>query len=429
MNAELSENTKAILLLTAPLLAGNRRGTDSPLTLAEYNRLAARLAEHSREPADLLRPGGREVTDECQTGLDLMRIGRLLERGLLLSQAIERWRNRAIWVVSRADAEYPRRFKERLGASAPPIIYGCGEPSLLENGGLAVVGSREVCQELIEYTEDVGRMAAQAECTVVSGAARGVDQAAMYGALTAGGTASGVLTGGLEGAAINREHRDMLLDGQLVLVTPYDPKAGFNVGNAMHRNKLIYALADAGLVIESTNGSGGTWAGAVEQIDKLRLVPVYTRSDGDTSPGLRALQRKGAKVWPNPSTPDEFKSLLASGYLPPNAGDTQPAFPLLESGVGAAPWGDSAVTVPPARLTGGSEPNAAIKDLSPADYLFAEVEKLIDDVGSPVRESDIADHLRIEKKQAGAWLQRLVDEGKYVRKSRPVRYVRSNRIL
>src|SRR5205085_4954340 len=134
--------------------------------------------------------------------------------------------------------------------------------------------------------------------------ARGIDQSAMRGALDTGGKVIGVLSDSLERAALNREHRNLLMDGQLVLVSPYDPAAGFNVGNAMQRNKLIYALSDAALVVSSDYEKGGTWAGAVEQLDKLRLVPVYVRSNGTTSIGLEALQHKGALPWPDPETPE-----------------------------------------------------------------------------------------------------------------------------
>ena len=41
---------------------------------------------------------------------------------------------------------------------------------------------------------------------------------------------------------MNREHRKLLLDGRLLLISPYDPSAGFNVGNAMQRNKVKKAV-------------------------------------------------------------------------------------------------------------------------------------------------------------------------------------------
>jgi hypothetical protein len=56
---------------------------------------------------------------------------------------------------------------------------------------------------------------------------------------------------------------------------------------------------------------GGTWAGAVEQLDKLHFVPVYVRVDGENK-GLQGLQLKGALPWPNPTTPDELVELLTA---------------------------------------------------------------------------------------------------------------------
>jgi predicted Rossmann fold nucleotide-binding protein DprA/Smf involved in DNA uptake len=101
-----------------------------------------------------------------------------------------------------------------------------------------------------------------------------------------------------------------LRDGQLVLLSPYDPQAGFNIGNAMQRNKLIYALADAALVVQADYGKGGTWAGAIEQLEKLRLVPIYTLRRGQQDAAIESLSKKGALTWPNPSTPEEFNEAL-----------------------------------------------------------------------------------------------------------------------
>ena len=317
MNDAPSLNTRAILLLTAPLIIGReRRSSPKPLAPGEYNRLARRLRDLRRQPADLLGDGARALLEECRLDLDAERLERLLDRGFLLSQAMERWRTRALWVTSRADAEYPRRIKRRLRGHAPPVLYGCGNREDLETGGLAVVGSRNVDDNLIAYTEGVGRLAADARRTLVSGGARGIDQAAMRGALDADGTVACVLADGLERAATRREHRNALMEGRLVLICPYDPAAGFLVGHAMQRNKLIYALSDAALVVSAEFEKGGTWAGAVEQLDRHRFVSVYVRATGEMGKGLDALLARGARRWLNPEDPEALGALLDA---PPEA--------------------------------------------------------------------------------------------------------------
>ena len=301
-------------MLTAPLIAG--RGDLSPdlLSPGEYKQLARHLRDMQRQPADLLSPDGADLLLSCAPMVEKGRLRRLLGRGFLLSQALERWQTRAIWVMSRADINYPRRLKVRLREDAPPVMYGCGGSSLLEMGGLAVVGSRNAGDELIDYAMNVGRLAATAGKAVVSGAARGIDQASMLGALDEGGNAIGVLADSLEKAAMSRDNRNRLIDGQLVLVSPYDPSAGFDVGNAMQRNKLIYALADAALVVSTDLDKGGTWAGATEQLDRLRMVPIYVRSTPENSAGIDALLRKGAIAWPDPQDAQAFNAVFEVAF-------------------------------------------------------------------------------------------------------------------
>src|SRR6185503_8587308 len=313
ISAPLSANTQAILLLTAPLIVGRGENSKELLTPSEYGKLARFLHHKECQPADLVDVNGNELVLELGKIVNSDRLKRLVARGFLLSQAIERWRARAIWVVSRADENYPARLKDRLKDMAPPVLYGCGDPAILDTGGLAVVGSRNADSTVLESTIGIGELAARSQRTIISGGARGIDQAAMSGALDGGGKATGVLADCLERAALNREHRNYLRDGQLVLLSPYDPQAGFNIGNAMQRNKLIYALADAALVVQSDYGKGGTWAGAIEQLDKLRLVPVYIFPNAQQDAAVESLEKKGALMWPNPTTPEAFREALVAG--------------------------------------------------------------------------------------------------------------------
>ncbi len=325
MNGEVSRNAQAILLLTAPLLAGRSRPSVRPLPLGDYNSLVRHLRDTEMEPANLLDCEGLRELDNSWSALKTRRtledVRQLLDRGFLLAQALERWSARAIWVVTRPDDDYPGRLREKMRGKAPPVLYGCGDRDALDNGGLAVVGSRRVNEDLIEYTERVGQLAAEAEVPIVSGGARGVDQAAMRGSLEAGGRAIGVLGNNLERAALDRGNREPLMDGRLVLVSSFDPVARFRGWQAMERNKQIYALADAALVVNSDHGHGGTWAGAIEQLGKpsrrdagprsgLRYVRVYVRTNGEPCRGLDELVAFGACRWSEPKTPAELGEIV-----------------------------------------------------------------------------------------------------------------------
>jgi predicted Rossmann fold nucleotide-binding protein DprA/Smf involved in DNA uptake len=320
MNDPLSPNTQAILLLTAPLIVGRGAAGVRPLSPDDYSRLAAHLRSIGHKPADFLEQSAEDVIRACQDIVNADQLRRLLERGFLLAQALERWSSRAIWVISRADPQYPRRLKTRLNDAAPAVLYGCGDLRLLDGGGLAVVGSRDADDALLAYSAQIGSFASRSQKAVVSGGARGVDQAAMRGALQSGGCSVGVLADSLENAALDRDHREALLNDRLVLTTPYDPSADFNVAQAMQRNKLIYALADAALVVNADVNAdvnqNGTWAGATEQLEKLHYVRVYVRSTGAPSAGLDALRARGAESWPNPNTAGEFNAVL--GALAPS---------------------------------------------------------------------------------------------------------------
>lgn len=440
MTLELSANTEAILLLTAPLILDRRSESVKLLTPGEYKRLAHHLLKIRHQPSDLLLPQADDLLQACQPVIDHNRLKKLLERGLLLAQAINHWQTRAIWVVSRADAQYPRRLKTRLREDAPAILYGCGNRDCLSEGGLAVVGSRHVDEALIDYTMSIGRLAASAGKTIISGGAKGIDQAAMKGALDNGGKVCGVLADGLEKACMSRENRDALMKGDLVLISPYDPNAGFNVGNAMQRNKLIYAFSDAALVVSSDFNKGGTWAGAVEQLDKLNFVPVFTRSSGELSPGLEALSRKGACPWPDPQDADGLNALLSAsgfGQKPPLQAslfsDDEPQPKALAVSDNASfkdhaisPLTESHDIVTSSPTASQVAENNARSDDSPAQALFAVVRTMIVDSlkrsNHPISETEIANMLAVSLPQAKSWLEQLVKEDTLEKLSRPVRY-------
>jgi predicted Rossmann fold nucleotide-binding protein DprA/Smf involved in DNA uptake len=424
MTMEISPNTQAILLLTAPLIVGKKAGDAPLLSLTDYNRLARCLREAGKEPSDLLGPEAGALLDTCGARFGRERLELLLARGFLLSQAVDQWHSRGIWVISRADAGYPRRLKSRLREDAPPILYGCGPFDLLDAGGLAVVGSRHVDDELVRYTTRLGSLAAEAGTAIVSGAARGIDSSAMSGALDAGGKVIGVMADSLGRAALAQGNREAFREGRLVVISAYDPAAGFNVGHAMQRNKAIYALADAALVVTSDFNKGGTWAGAIEQLDRLRFVPVFIRNGANAGKGNAALLQHGGKPWPDPQSGDELGRVLAEAAENVAIEPKQDLLPLTLREEPAAYQADKAdKSVEP--VAGKSkEQEAGTRLPAEAELWNTAREILRRELAEARTEEEVATLLAITKPQAKAWLARLLEEAvvEKVKKSRPARF-------
>jgi predicted Rossmann fold nucleotide-binding protein DprA/Smf involved in DNA uptake len=314
--------TQATLLLCSPLRAGRNKDVQ-PLSIAEFNELEKQLQRIGAGLEQLLEADAAALLKKISPAVDGAKIETLLGRGFMLSMAVETWQGAGIWVVCRNETDYPERM-HRLKQNAPPLIYGCGEKKLLSRGGLAIIGSRDVDAAGEEFTKRAAASAAREEMQVVSGGARGVDQFAMLAALEAGGTVVGVLADSLLRSATSGKARESIQDGRLTLVSAFDPEAGFNVGNAMQRNKQIYALADFGLVVSSGYNEGGTWSGAVEQLEK-RLTPIFVRAGDDVPEGNHQLLRRGAlsfasEPWP-PSLREIFEAASQKNLQPMQTAD------------------------------------------------------------------------------------------------------------
>jgi predicted Rossmann fold nucleotide-binding protein DprA/Smf involved in DNA uptake len=406
LNHVLPPDTQAILLLCASF-GQNRQLEPQPLTLSEYNSLADWLRENQMRPADLLEPTTKEQLQKITASkLNPDRVLALLERGAMLSLAVERWTNRGLWVLGRSDIKYPKRLKQRLKHSAPAILYGVGNIELLSMGGLAILGSRDVDEEGLDYTQRVTKTCSVQRIQVISGGARGVDQGAMLGVLDAGGTSVGVLADSLTKAAVNGKYRSSITEGRLTLVSSYDPDAGFNAGNAMGRNKYIYALADYALIVSSSFGKGGTWAGAVEALSRLKDIPVFVRMHPTALEGNQQLQNNGAKPFPVEPWNNSLRELLATDASSVELLETEVKTTLQE-------------------IT----PDISLEQVSssPKDIYEAVLPFILGHLQQPKDVKSIAEYLDVRPTQMQDWLNRAVIEGKVRKINKPVAYIVNQR--
>ena len=303
----ISTDTQAVLLLCSHL--GLPSDPDpSPLTLREWNPLARQLKAASLRPGDLLAIGAMDLqTQLVLTEAEASRLARLLERSGALAIELERLESVGIHVLTRADVDYPQRYHQRLKDSAPSVLFYAGERALLGQPGIAVVGSRHLDEAGQACAVFVGNACGLSGLVLYSGGARGVDTISMNAALESRGTAVGILADSLERAIRAPGIRSALQRGDLCLVTTYSPNAGFSVGAAMGRNKLIYALADYAIVVASDAETGGTWAGASEAL-KAGWLPVFVLEHPAMPDGNRRLLQKGALPFPHPF-PEHYSKL------------------------------------------------------------------------------------------------------------------------
>lgn len=209
-----------------------------------------------------------------------------------VQEALDALGELSIMAIDEFDERYPRLWLERLGGKHPPLLFVSGSADLLNAPSIGVVGSRDVDEAGREFAAEIAREAVGKGHSVVSGGARGVDQVAMRAAFESGGASIGFLSDSLERMARSRDMAESFESGEVCLATPFSPSAGFSVGNAMARNKLIYAHSLATVVVSSSADSGGTWSGAVEALSG-GWCPVLVRSAESAPDGNRMLIKKG----------------------------------------------------------------------------------------------------------------------------------------
>lgn len=443
----LSPTAQATLLLTSYFSKASNESA-KPLTNSEWGRFALWLKEKSTTPADLLVTDPKALLQGWQDArISKERIIELLSRGHSLALAMEKWQRAGLWVVTRSDPEYPKRLKQRLKTDSPPVLFGCGNKALLNAGGLAVIGSRNASDSDLAFTDQVGAKAAKEGIAIVSGGARGVDEAAMLGAIKQGGVVIGVMADSLLKAVTSSKWRRGLMDGHAVLVSPFYPEAGFSAGNAMARNKYIYCLADSSLVIHSGK-KGGTLSGAEENLKKA-WVPLWVKQTTDKDAANADLVTKGG-CWLGADTQScQIADLMSNecghvSQVKEQMGDlfAMPAQPELLAETEFWPEIESEPAIKIVepeieRVVNESQTNIEIiseqtaeseaAPSNPIDFyqLFtSELQRLANE---PVTVDALIESTQLHKSQLTEWLKRAEEDGLLDKLNRPLRYQVKNK--
>ena len=197
-------------------------------------------------------------------------------------------------ILTIQDAGYPNRLRNIY--DPPCLLYVRGRlPAFDDEASIAVVGTRDCTPYGISSAEKLGYGLAAGGAVVVSGLARGVDSAALRGALRAGGTVTAVLGNGLD-VVYPPENRYLYEDVAAAgaLVSEYPPGTSPEARHFPVRNRIMSGLCVATLVVEAPARSGAliTAGTALEQGRDVFAVPGPI--DAPASVGCNRLIRDGA---------------------------------------------------------------------------------------------------------------------------------------
>ena len=197
-------------------------------------------------------------------------------------------------ILTIQDAGYPNRLRNIY--DPPCLLYVRGRlPAFDDEASIAVVGTRDCTPYGISSAEKLGYGLAAGGAVVVSGLARGVDSAALRGALRAGGTVTAVLGNGLD-VVYPPENRYLYEDVAAAgaLVSEYPPGTSPEARHFPVRNRIMSGLCVATLVVEAPARSGAliTAGTALEQGRDVFAAPGPI--DAPASVGCNRLIRDGA---------------------------------------------------------------------------------------------------------------------------------------
>lgn len=405
----ITERTKAILLLTSYFAKSSDRNL-KPLTTFEWNRLVRWLQTKSINPEDFLTQDTGSLLNGWQDKtITIERVITLLERKSGLAIALDKWTKVGIWIINRGDILYPKKLKERLKENAPPILFGIGNVELLNQNYIGIVGARKTTEKELEDTKRIGANISVNNYGVVSGGAKGVDESGMLGALKAGGYSLGFVADSLIRKSTSSIFRKHIINKKLCLVSPFNPEAGFNVGNAMSRNKLIYTQSDATIVMKSDT-KGGTWEGANENIKK-QWVPLWVIDCKEK--GNEEIIKMGAKRL---LIEDELR-ISELIKIESNKQNEPDLFSSVNKELSSNDVGENKVI----KDTNEREIQIKIKEASLFDLFIV---KLVDSFkNKTITKKEMKERLDITNSQLDEWLKIGTEKEFIIKKSRPVSFM------
>jgi DNA processing protein len=204
------------------------------------------------------------------------------------------WQADGIAILLRGTGGYPAALN--MLDDAPPVLFWRGSPGQDDSRAVAVVGTRSPTAASRRLAENLSGTLAGQGWTIVSGLAAGIDTAAHWAALQAGGRTLAVLGCGVR---VIYPPENTPLAAQIVtrgaMLSETHPDLPPSSPSLVARNRLISGLSRAVIVIETAEDGGSMYTA---RFAREQGRTVYAVDNG--SAGTARLIEAGAR----PLSPD-----------------------------------------------------------------------------------------------------------------------------
>ncbi|WP_333608490.1 DNA-processing protein DprA [Arsukibacterium sp.] len=221
----------------------------------------------------------------------------LTSQSAALIESALRWRDQASHhhLIYYQHPQYPPLLKQTK--QPPLLLFVKGDPAVLAQPQLAMVGSRQPTPTGRRVAHDFAAELTQQGYVITSGMARGIDSESHKGALHAGGLTIAVLGHGLRQIyPTSNTALAQQISEQGALVSEYFPDVAVRSEFFPQRNRIVVGLSLATVVVEAGLKSG-TLISANLAADYSRDVFAVPGSVYSTqSAGCHLLIQQGAKL-------------------------------------------------------------------------------------------------------------------------------------
>jgi DNA processing protein len=231
------------------------------------------LLQHFGSAIEAFKADCKAIKELPGFGNKILQAWEVRQKQTIWQQTVDLAHQHQTTILCYTQAAYPKPLFDLI--DFPLILYVKGNVSFNQQRHLAIVGTRNATLYGLEMAKKISRELAEANFTIVSGLARGIDTAAHQGALEKGKTIA-ILGSGIaqlypqeNKQLANRIAENGAMISEFSMATPPDRT------NFPQRNRLVSGLSLGTILIEAPKQSGAmlTMERALSQGKKIFALP------------------------------------------------------------------------------------------------------------------------------------------------------------